>query len=270
MIKSYLRWTGSKAKLLNNIIENMTKGCDRIVEPFGGSAVVSLNLAQDMPLGAVVTDLCQPLISTQQCVLMFPEEVITYLSRLTSGYNNSIDKPKYYAEIRKSFNTARFLSPIKGAAMFIFLNRTCFNGLWRVNKKGWFNVPHGDQNIPENLFDRIRENSRCFKSSMFLNVDYSAVLNQTRDNDFVYLDPPYLGTHTAYTEGGFSSKDYDVLLQYMLTTSSKVMLSHPYNEILDTVYNSDKIRIAEVETYRSISSKATTRGRKKELLIMNY
>jgi len=199
-----LKWVGGKRQLLNDILP-LVQGEGTYIEPFlGGGAV----LFAYQPKKAIVNDYNPELMNVYQIVKSYPEQLIQSLQ--IHDANNS---EGYYYEIRELDRTKEYkeLSLIEKASRIIYLNKTCYNGLYRVNSSGYFNSPYGKYKNP-NIINAtvIRSMSRYFNENeiSLLQGDYKEVLKKARKGNFVYLDPPYMpisiSSHfTAYTENGF-------------------------------------------------------------------
>jgi len=196
------------------------------------------------------------------------------------------EKQKYYYLQRDRFNTLILNSDTKleKAALFIFLNKTCFNGLYRVNKKGYFNVPFGKHQSPTICdAENLSKISKALQSVIIHSLDYHDVLNFADETTLVYFDPPYrpldaTSGFTSYTEEQFSDKNQIELAELAKKLSdigAKVMLSNsdPHNRdendnFFDELYSD--FTILRIDASRVINSKASSRGKIKELLIKNY
>ncbi len=261
MIRSPFRWVGSKAKLLDTLMPLVPQH-KTYFEPFLGSGVMALNLntspksRRDMFLG----DSCYDLIVTWRMIRDEPLCLIERLSELKQG-------EEYYYEMRDARPAWRFGQAVR----FYYLNQTCFNGLYRVNKSGDFNVPWGKREFKLRP-DLINEASRRLKGCLLHYETYGSVIKHAGKGDFVYLDPPYVPADKEFvgysTEGLPNTKD---LLEWCHKLTDKGAMFMLSNSDTPTVREAWKgYKIVEVETTRSVSSDPAKRGKAKELVIMNY
>lgn len=178
--KPFLRWAGSKRKLIPKLIQYWDKGSTRYIEPFMGSAALFFAIN---PAKAILSDINLELVETFKAVRDHPQAVYNRLSHLPLG------KDSYY-EIRQK--DASCLKPFDQAARFIFLNRFCFNGLYRTNMKGQFNVPYASSKtgrLPSLL--QLKYISNILSKIEIINCDFEDTLAEVKHGDFVYMDPPY-------------------------------------------------------------------------------
>lgn len=289
-VKPFIKWAGGKSQLLNEIRKKYPKKINRYCEPFvGGGAVLFDILANFTPEEVLINDINPELINTYKQIQSHPNELISVLSELQNKYwnANEIQRKDLYSEKRKLFNEYKNNSNsetnIKRASLFIFLNKTCFNGLYRVNSKGLFNVPIGAYKKP------LICNSENLKliSSLLQNVqincgNYTNCCKFIDNNTFVYIDPPYrplteTASFTSYTSNKFNDDEQISLSNFIneiTIKGAKVVASNsdPKNidendEFFDKLY--EKFNIQRVFASRNINSKANLRGCISELLISN-
>jgi DNA adenine methylase len=264
-IKPFLKWAGGKTYLLPVLRECLPAGFRRYFEPFLGGGAMFFDLR---PNQAILSDSNQDLIQCYQTVRDQPEELIQHLGML------KVSEEEYY-HIRGL--RPETLSEIPRAARFIYLNKTCFNGLFRVNKKGLFNTPFGHYKRvslvdPENL----RNASRLLQTAALHCQDYQTVLELARPGDFIYLDPPYLpvGKYSdfkRYTKEFFYESDHAKLAQLysrLIENRCFVLLSNSYHARVSSLFVG--FNQVTVEVPRFVNCKGTGRGKVKELLISNY
>ena len=242
--------------------------CGRYFEPFVGGGAVFFDLH---PKNATISDLNSELITTYLVVRDNAEHLIESLKQ------HVYDKD-YFLKIR-AMNPAT-MSDLDVASRFIYLNRTCFNGMYRVNSKGQFNVPFGRYKNPIICDeDNLRAVSRALKDVEILNVDYKAAVSKAEAGDFVYFDPPYYpvsstSSFTSYTKDGFAGKEQIELRDTFAELSNRgcyVMLSNSDTTFIRNIYSGLKnVTITTVNAGRSINSKAAGRGKITELVITNY
>ncbi|MEA5626568.1 DNA adenine methylase [Nostoc sp. UHCC 0251] len=264
--RPFLKWAGGKSRLIQQYIPYFPKSYKNYYEPFLGGAAVFFYL---QPTAAVLTDINTELINTYCCVRDHVEELISILK----DHKTRHDKDYYYSVRNDSGGT-----DIEKAARLIYLNKTCFNGLYRVNLQGKFNVPLGryeNPNIcPEVL---LRTASEALSTSKIKQADFVDVLNYaTSSDDFVYFDPPYYPVSetsyfTAYSSDRFA-EDQQVQLkdvfEKLAQRGVKVMLSNSDCDFIRNLYSSFNIHI--ISASRAINSNATKRGKITEVLVTSY
>lgn len=276
LVGPVLKWVGGKRQLLDEIIPIIPKKYSTYVEPFLGGAAVLFEL---QPNKAIINDYNKELINVYCVIRDFPEELINELEKHRE--NNS---EEYFYQIRSLDRSDNFfyLTDIERAARIIYLNKTCYNGLYRVNSSGQFNSPYGKYKNPNIVNEvTIRAVSKYLNKNkiQIKNGDYKDVLKGLRKGAFVYLDPPYMpisssSSFTGYTEGGFDYEKQKELRDECLKLNKKgikFLLSNSYcPEILELYNDKDIFKIIEVKAKRNINSKADKRGEIKEVLIYNY
>ncbi len=264
-IKPPIKWAGGKTQLLSQLRPLFPEGFNLYLEPFVGGGAVFFDL---QPNRAVLIDSNFELINFYQVVKNNLEELLRDLKK----HKNS---KEYYYKIR-SLDPDQ-MDSIERASRFLYLNKTCFNGLWRVNKRGKFNVPFGRYKNPnygdkENLYMV----SAALKNAEIICDDFSIVTDYVTPGDFVYFDPPYhplskTASFTSYTEDCFSEKDQVRLSEIFRALDAEgcyVMLSNSDTEFIRGLYRGYDIRV--VHAKRAINSKGTKRGPIIELVIRNY
>lgn len=262
-MKSILRWAGSKRLLLHELAGYWPANATRYIEPFAGSACLFFHLE---PPSALITDLNSELIATYRAIRRDPELVLEAFRRLPLGEN------AYYS-IRKQ--NPCLLSPMEAAARFLYLNRYCFNGLFRTNSSGIFNVPYGPPRRPLTKFeDRVREAARLLKRAEFRAGDFEKTLDEVQRGDFVYLDPPYAVNETRvfsdYLAVSFSMKDLDRLddtLDRIHAVGARFLLS--YADSKEARKLARKWTVKHVNSRRNIAGFVGARRLAEELLVTN-
>jgi|SRR5690625_3044790 len=260
--KPFLKWPGNKYRIIDEIVELLPDG-DRLVEPFAGSGSIFLNTSYPEKL---VADNDEDLIRLFKHVQMYGEEFIEYASEVFVPENN-VDE-RYY-ELRKEFNTTH--DTIRKSALLIYLNRHCFNGLYRKNKKGEFNAAYGKYKKPYFPRKELKEFHIRSEDVVFKNQDFLETLDMVEDGDVVYCDPPYtpLKENAAHVYGSlqFGDNEHIALVNKAKKVSGKgipVLISNHDIPLTRELYNSAHIETFEVS--RTISSKASSRGKVSELL----
>lgn len=279
MAKPFLKWAGGKAKLAPLIAERIGRESiqiDRYHEPFlGGGAVFFALHEAGLIRHASLADSNADLIATYQTVRDDVEGVITALGALSDGYLalESSQRGLYYYEVRNQRHLRR---PDRKAARLLFLNKTCYNGLYRVNSKGHFNVPHGRYVRPTILdAERLREASAALSGAELHAEDFAAACARARPGDFVYLDPPYqplsaTSQFTKYTGADFDFADQERLrdaFDDLTSRGVRALLSnssHPDIHDLYRNYDQDLVPMG-----RAINSNGRGRAAIDELLVSN-
>ncbi len=289
--KPFLKWAGGKTQLIGAIKSKFPfqQGDSFIyIEPFVGSGAVLFWVLNNYPnlKKAVINDSNTDLINTYKVIYNSVEKIIPLLRRWEKRYydlSSSEEKKKEYYYFKRELFNKRISDTIIQAALFIFLNRTCFNGLYRVNKRNLFNVPVGSYKKPlicdaENL----RAVSRILKKVTILNGDFERTINYGENKTCFYLDPPYkplsaTSSFTAYSKENFDDNDQIrlkkfcdnlVMLKFKwILSNSDVKAKNQENNFFDRLYKS--YQVERVLAKRSINSNASKRGLLKELLITN-
>lgn len=264
-IKPPIKWAGGKTQLLSQLRPLFPKGFNLYLEPFVGGGAVFFDLQPDR---AVLIDSNYDLINFYQVVKNNLEELLRDLKK----HKNS---KEYYYKIR-SLDPDQ-MDSIERASRFLYLNKTCFNGLWRVNKRGKFNVPFGRYKNP-NYGDKENLSlvNIALQNAEIICDDFSTVMEYTVPGAFVYLDPPYhplssTANFTSYTKDSFGEEDQRRLAKVFRELDAKncnVMLSNSDTKFIRGLYKDYDIRV--VFARRMINSKGTKRGPIKELVVRNY
>jgi DNA adenine methylase len=266
--KPFIKWAGGKRQLLEELTEGLPS-FNNYHEPFiGGGALFFRLEATDKIKKAYLGDSNEDLINTYSII---KNEVFELMSELASAdYANN--EAAYY-EIR----AWRPVSKVERAARFIYLNKTSFNGLYRVNSKGGFNVPFGRYTNP-NILDsgNLLLVHRALQKDELYCGDFTHVLKNARKGDFVYFDPPYFpisktSNFTSYTQNCFSEKDQQRLMKTFKeldTRGAYVMLSNSYSDFIADLYAEFEPEV--VHANRMINCKGDKRGKIKELIVRNW
>ncbi|MEA5566195.1 DNA adenine methylase [Anabaena sp. UHCC 0399] len=266
--RPFLKWAGGKGRLIQQYIPYLPKNYQNYYEPFLGGGALFFYLR---PQKAILTDINAELITVYRCVRDHVEELILLLKehKLRHG------KDHYYS-IRANSSG----NDLEKAARFIYLNKTCYNGLYRVNSQGKFNVPLGkytNPNIcPEDL---LRAASATLTTSKIKQADFTDILNYaTGSEDFVFCDPPYhpvsnTSYFTSYHQSSFSEKEQEKLRNICAELASrgvKVVICNSDADFIRNLYKEIEFKIYIIEAARSINSNIQKRGMVKELLITSY
>lgn len=289
--KPFVKWVGGKTQLLGEIEKSLPGNFSSImdvvyVEPFvGGGAVLFWILQKYANISqAIINDINPDLINVYRIIKERPNELIDILKQL-QDYYGSLDKKEkkdFYISRRKLFNE-KSETDVRMAALFIFLNRTCFNGLYRVNAKGDFNVPHGKYANPKICNEvNILAVSKLLQKVEILCGDFSETLRYASDKSLFYLDPPYkplteTSSFTYYAKGGFDDEEQKRLGEFCVEISNKHAMfvasnSDPQGinskeDFFDKVYSSFRIR--KVQATRMINANPNGRGKLSEIMITN-
>jgi DNA adenine methylase len=267
----FLKWAGGKSQLLKEIAPIIPSHFENYFEPFlGGAALLFHLLGQRPTLKAVISDSNSELVNCYLSVQSNVEEVIEALKKHRNDKH-------YYYKIR-SQDTKRLL-PAERAARLIYLNKTCFNGLYRVNRSGQFNVPFGKYKNPRIVDEeKLRSVSRILRRARIDIdcLDFEAALKRARAGDFVYLDPPYqplssTSNFTSYTKSSFDEAAQIRLCQTFESLDARgvfVLLSNSDCELVRKLYG--EYRVHEVTATRAINCNGNGRGRIGELLVRNF
>lgn len=291
--KPFLKWAGGKTQLLTDIEKALPKDFLKekftYIEPFVGSGAVLFWILNNFPKveKAVINDINADLTNTYKIIASNPKELIAVLKQFQEEYH-AIDlqteiKKEYYTNKRTLFNT-RSTDLVTQAALFIFLNRTCFNGLFRVNKNNGFNVPIGSYKKPM-ICDKenILAVSEVLQRVEILTGDYQETLNHTERPALFYFDPPYkplsnTSSFNSYAKDEFGDyeqirlrdfcKKLDTLDHKWILSNSDVKGKDNNDNFFDDLYS--EFNINRVFATRMINANAAKRGKLTELLITNY
>lgn len=298
--RPFLKWAGGKTQLLeqfqkyfpdelkNGLIHNY-------YEPFLGSGAIFFFIAQNYPIRkAFLSDINEDLVLTFLVVQNYVYELIDELDLLKRRYieKNDPERENIFYEIRNEFNIERKKINynklgsdwVRRAAQLIFLNKTCFNGLFRLNRKGEFNVPFGRYKNPK-IFDQenlLNANNVLQIAEIFI-TDFEKIKEKMNDDFFIYFDPPYrpistTASFTSYSKYDFTDEDQKRLAKFyseLGINGNKLMLSNsdpknenPHDDFFDRLYG--QFNITRVQANRMINSNGEKRGKINELLITNY
>lgn len=299
--KPILKWAGGKSQLLNQFKnyypEELYDGLiDNYIEPFFGGGAVFFELMQKFKINnAYISDINKDLILMYKVIRKNPDILCDYLEQYQNEYDNTLQEKRneLFLNIRKHFNSQRFEINYKipaenwvsRAAQLIFLNKTCFNGLFRLNSKGEFNVPFGKYPNPTILdIDNIFAVSKILQNVEIRNANYTESFSAITDKSFVYFDPPYkpissTSSFTTYSGAEFSDKQQIELALFYhkanIEKNAKLMLSNsdpknynPADDFFEKVFKN--YNLYRVYASRAINSNGQKRGKIQELLITNY
>ncbi len=288
-VKPFLKWAGGKTQLLDSINSKFPYNEDFVyIEPFVGSGAVLFWVLNNYPnlKQAIINDINTDLINSYKTIKTDVESLIIILQQLENDYhklaNNLELKKVYYYSKRTIFND-RTSDQVTQAALFIFLNRTCFNGLYRVNKNNGFNVPIGSYKKPKICdANNLKTVSKILAKVEILNEDFEATIDYATKNTVFYFDPPYkplseTSSFNSYAKNSFDDNEQIRLKQFLdklnllgykwILSNSDVKNNNSANNFFDDLYK--EYNINRVLAKRSINSNASKRGVLTELLITN-
>jgi DNA adenine methylase len=271
--KPFLKWVGGKRQLIPVISRHLPRNIQTYYEPFVGAGALLLNIPH--PRQLVINDLNAELINCYQVIQKSPQALLQALSR----HENT---PEYFYALRaldRQPEAFAKLTAVEQAARTIYLNKTCFNGLYRVNRKGQFNSPFGryrNPNIADEKGILAVHHFLTHKPVRILNQDFEKAVQGARAGDFVYFDPPYdplssTASFTGYQQDGFGrleQKRLARLVHDLTRRGCRVMLSNSSTDFICSLYKD--FEVMKVPATRRINAVATKRGVVDEVLIMNY
>lgn len=269
-IPTFVKWAGGKKQLIEQFKPFFPKEINRYFEPFvGGGAVAFYIIKHYKPKMVFISDSNKELINTYLVIRNDVEKLISKLKEYKKKHSK-----KFYYKIRAE--NPKGLSSLERAVRLIYLNKTCFNGLYKVNSKGEFNVPMGNYNNPAIVNEKdLREVSKLLKNTKISAQQFNKIESKVRKNDFVYFDPPYYPlkkkSFTTYTKERFLDKEQKELARLFKALDkkgAKVMLSNSDSAFIRELYRDYKID--EVEANRAINSDAEGRGKINEIIVTNY
>jgi DNA adenine methylase len=299
--KPFVKWAGGKAQLVQELCKRLpkeilqTKRIDVYVEPFVGGGAFFFYLKGGFKIGrAFLFDVNKDLVVAFKVVQNYGRELVEQLGLLEENYLSLPEEKRkdFYYEVRDKYNKQRDSfdysqygrSWVLRAAYMIFLNKTCYNGLYRLNRQGRFNVPHGKNKKPKICDEKnIFEASMALKDTEIICADFEESKNYVTSGALVYLDPPYrpiskTASFTGYTEDGFSDEDQKRLARffmemhekgaYLLLSNSDPRNHNPDDDFLERLY--EGFVIERVPASRFINCVATKRGDIAEIVVRNY
>ena len=299
--KPILKWVGGKTQIIDKLVTNFPVEINNYRETFLGGGSVLFTLLSYVKSGIIriqgniyAYDLNEPLINIYKNIQTRPNELYDILQTIIADFNDcgngeinrtptniteaKVAKENYYYWIRSEYNKlcSNGKKDILGSAMFIFLNKTCFRGVFRVGPKG-FNVPYGHYKNPEIINKQhLEEIHNLIQNVVFECCDFNISLTNVEPNDFVYLDPPYAPetdtSFVGYTENGFNLENHNSLFKliHILTdTNKKIMLSNADVRLVRENFTNEKYNTLSILCKRSINSK-NPEAKAKEVIIKNY
>ncbi len=274
--KPFVKWAGGKRQLIPILSENLPQTMGTYFEPFlGGGALLFHILSERTGQKCGISDLNSDLVLTYITIRDKPDELINSLKNHAKNYQK--DSKSYFYSIRESNPR----SAVEKTSRLLFLNRTCFNGLYRVNSKGKFNVPLGRYTNPNIVNEENIHSVSQVLHSRKVSIkcrDFESVLDEAKKDDLVYFDPPYqpvssTANFTSYTHKSFTYEDLKRLAKLCLKLDSKgckVMLSNSNSQEVADMFAEKQWQLKKIKANRSINSNSKKRTGHFELLIKNY
>jgi len=263
----FVKWAGGKRCLIKELISHLPPRFETYYEPFVGGGALFFTINKQIK-NAFLSDINFELVITYKAIQKEPDKLLTLLKKYKENHSK-----EYYYKTRQSHNKS---NPLEVAARLIYLNRTCYNGLYRVNKLGQFNVPMGTYKNPTIANEaNIMTCSKCLKNVKIEMRSFDTICPKA--GDFVYFDPPYHPTDeisfTSYTKLDFTEKDQANLRDFALLLHKKgikLMLSNSNTRFIRDLYKSSIFKIHIVEAPRLVNCKKDKRNPVEEVIITNY
>ena len=267
--KPLVKWVGGKSNIVSSIIEKFPSKINNYHEPFIGSGSVLFAFLDAVENNTIdfhgfiyISDKNPLLIEMYRSIKDNPDELIQYFTTLQDEYMNTKTKKEYYYKQRNRFNglTEEEMSSSQKSALFIFINKTCFRGLYRLNSKNEFNVPFGNYSnpkFPKN--EEIQKISDKLQNAYIYNCDFSEAFTRIKENDVIYIDPPYVPLNrtsfTAYTNDGFNEEKHKNLFEncHSMNTIATLIISNSDTEWIRNNFHNYIIYTIDVK--RAIHSK---------------
>ena len=272
-ISPFVKWAGGKRQLLPQIKERMPEKYNNYFEPFVGGGAVLFEL---LPSSALINDINKALINAYRQICNVPEAFINAVNRLDTEMWE--DGKKYYYSLRERFNDKLMKSEydVELAALFVFINKHCFNGLYRVNGKGLFNVPYNNNRKASGDEKAILNVSKYLQGVTIIDGDFEEACQEAKKGDFVFIDSPYAPLNPtsfeSYTKEGFdieSHKRLANLYDELTDRGCFCMLTNHNTELINELYGNKGYTIDVVSVKRMINSDASNRVGE-EVIICNY
>lgn len=272
--KPFVKWAGGKRQILSELKRYMPESYDCYYEPFVGGGALFFELS---PRKAVINDYNSELINVYRVIC--DEEKYEKMCKLLNSYEIHNSEEFYYEIRNKDRNLKQFqkMSDFSRAARTIYLNKACFNGLYRVNSKNEFNVPYnGNKKVNTYDGENLLKAHIYFSLSdiTLLNIDFEEAVKDAKKGDFVYFDPPYdseTSSFTSYTDSGFGKVEQERLARVYKELADRgvyVMLSNRNTTLIRELYKDYNIHV--ISAKRSINSNGGKRGKVEEVIITNY
>lgn len=272
-VAPFVKWAGGKRQLIPQIRERMPEKYNDYYEPFVGGGAVIFDL---LPANALINDINKALINTYRTICNEPDAFLKEVNRLDNDMWE--DGKKYYYSIREHYNDKLMRSEydVELAALFVFINKHCFNGLYRVNGKGLFNVPYNNSRRVSVDEDVIIATSEYLRGVTIIDGDFEQACKNAKKGDFVFIDSPYAPLNPtsfeSYTKEGFdieSHKRLAKLYDELTARGCYCMLTNHNTELINDLYGNKGYTIDVVSVKRMINSDASNRVGE-EVIIYNY
>ena len=272
-ISPFVKWAGGKRQLLPQIKERMPEKYNNYFEPFVGGGAVLFEL---LPSSALINDINKALINAYRQICNVPEAFINAVNRLDTEMWE--DGKKYYYSLRERFNDKLMKSEydVELAALFVFINKHCFNGLYRVNGKGLFNVPYNNNRKASVDEKAILNDSKYLQGVTIIDGDFEEACQEAKKGDFVFIDSPYAPLNPtsfeSYTKEGFDIESHRRLANLYDELTDRgcyCMLTNHNTELINELYSNRGYKIDVVSVKRMINSDASNRVGE-EVIICNY
>lgn len=272
-VAPFVKWAGGKRQLIPQIRERMPEKYNDYYEPFVGGGAVIFEL---LPANALINDINKALINTYRTICNEPDAFLIEVNRLDNDMWE--DGKKYYYSIREHYNDKLMRSEydVEQAALFVFINKHCFNGLYRVNGKGLFNVPYNNSRRVSVDEDVIIATSEYLRGVTIIDGDFEQACKNAKKGDFVFIDSPYAPLNPtsfeSYTKEGFdieSHKRLAKLYDELTARGCYCMLTNHNTELINELYGNKDYKIDVVSVKRMINSDASNRVGE-EVIICNY
>lgn len=291
--KPFIKWVGGKSQLIEQLDAQLPADFDNwdnvtYIEPFVGGGAMLFYMLQRYPniQHAIINDINPDLVTCYRTVRDTPEQLIESLKDIENTYlaiESEEKRKKFFMAARNKYNEKN-LNPVDNTTLFFFLNRTCFNGLYRVNKKGQFNVPFGKYTFPKICDPKtIRKDSELLQHVKILNADFEATFEHAQGNTLFYFDPPYrplndTSSFNDYAKESFNDNAQIRLKEYcdrineagfhFMLSNSDCKGKNEDDNFFDVLYQT--YQIERVWASRSINSNPKKRGKLTEILVHNY
>lgn len=272
-VAPFVKWAGGKRQLLPQIKERMPEKYNNYIEPFVGGGAVVFGL---LPENALINDINEALINAYRQICNEPDMFLKVINKLDQEMWE--DGKKYYYSLREHYNDKLMKAEydVELAALFVFINKHCFNGLYRVNGKGLFNVPYNNSrrySVDESV---IMEVSEYLQGITIMNGDFQEISASAKKGDFIFLDSPYAPLNPtsfeSYTKEGFDIESHRRLSKFYDELTAKgcyCMLTNHNTELINELYGNKGYKIDVVSVKRMINSDASNRVGE-EVIICNY
>ena len=277
-VAPFVKWAGGKRQLLPQIKERMPEKFNNYYEPFVGGGAVTFEL---LPANALINDINKALINAYRQICNAPEAFLKAVNKLDEemlGKRTEVLGKEYYYSLREHYNDKLMKAEydVELAALFVFINKHCFNGLYRVNGKGLFNVPYNNSRRASVDKDVIMAISEYLQGVTIIDGDFESACKDAKKGDFVFIDSPYAPLNPtsfeSYTKEGFDIESHKRLAKLFDELTAKgcyCMLTNHNTDLINELYGNKGYKIDVVSVKRMINSDASNRVGE-EVIICNY